>query len=268
MRKPIVSVPLILSALLALPGLAFAKDRCEHSQPRNLQLQTTGVKAVVFDIGPHDLTLEGSNGGRGSLQGRACASDAKDLERLTLTQQKVGDKLVVTLRREREGLGMSFGNHYAYLVLSGSVPDNLPVQLKVGSGDAIVTGVASRNVRGAFTAAVGSGDIDASDVGSLHVVSVGSGDTKVMRVSGASKVGSIGSGDFLLDSTQGGLEIGSIGSGDAELRDIGGDVIVGSVGSGDVDADGVRGNLTVRKTGSGSVSHSDVSGRVDTPRKH
>jgi len=270
---------LIVFTLLVLPAAAFASDRCEHSQPRNLQLDTIGVKAVVFDVGPHNLTIDGSKGAKGSLQGRACASEAKNLDRLKLTQQKVGDKLVVTLRREGELWGISFGNHYAHLVISGSVPDNLPVQLKVGSGDAAVTGVASlsadvgsgdvqaRRIRGLFSAAVGSGDIDASDVGSLHVVSVGSGDTKVQRVRGTSKVGSIGSGDFALSDTQGSVEIDSIGSGDAELRDIGGDVVVGSVGSGDVDANGVRGNLTVRKTGSGSVSHNGVSGRVDTPKR-
>ncbi len=270
---------LILFTLLLLPAAAMAEQKCEHSQPRNLQLDLAGVKAVVFDIGPHDLRIDAARGAKGALQGRACASDADALARLTLTQHKSGDKLVVKLRREGERSGIFFGNHYAYLNISGSVPDNIPVQLKVGSGDAIVSGAASlsadvgsgdvqaRRIRGQFTAAVGSGDIDAVDIGALHVLSVGSGDVTVKHVRGASKIGSIGSGDLALDNTQGRLEIGSIGSGDAEVRDIGGSIAVDSIGSGDFAAEGVRGDLVVHSTGSGSVHHSGVTGRVDLPAK-
>ena len=42
-----------------------ATTNCPHSQPRNLQLDLAGVKAVVFDIGPHDLQVNASPNARG-----------------------------------------------------------------------------------------------------------------------------------------------------------------------------------------------------------
>lgn len=268
-----------LFTLLLLPAAAFAQDRCRHSQPRTLQLELDGVKIVVFDVGPHALRIDAGKASSGSLDGRACASGENRLEELTLTQQRVGDKLVVQLRRNGRTSGIFIGNTYARLEISGTIPAHLPVQLKVGSGDAVVSGAASlsadvgsgdvqaRRIRGPFVVAVGSGDIEASQVGSLQVVSIGSGDVQVRQVGGTSKIGSIGSGDLKLEATRQGVQIGSLGSGDVELRNIGGDVVVGSIGSGDVDVDDVRGNLLVRSVGSGSARHNDVSGRIDLPKR-
>lgn len=53
--------------------------------------------------------------GAAQLGGRACASNADWLPQLTVTQQKVGDKLVVKLQRENQGLSWNMsGNSYAY----------------------------------------------------------------------------------------------------------------------------------------------------------
>lgn len=253
-----------LLALTALPLALFAgqalADQCTHSEPRNLQLDLTGVKSVMFDIGPHDLVVNGAKGAKGAIQGKACASNPDRLKQLTVTQQRVGDRLVVTAERE-DTLQINFGgNHYAYLVLNATVPDDLLVHLKVGSGDARVNGVSAlsvdvgsgdvdaRNVRGQVTADLNSGDIELDTIGSLHVLSVGSGDLTARRIKG--------------DAV-----IGSIGSGDVELRGVGGDVNADKIGSGDLDVHDVRGNLTVRRVGSGSVDHSGIAGRLDVPRE-
>ena len=45
----------VLSLLLLLPSVAFAEDQCQHSQPRNLSLDLSDVKAVVFELAQHDL---------------------------------------------------------------------------------------------------------------------------------------------------------------------------------------------------------------------
>ena len=267
-------------ALSLLSPVASAQDgKCEHSAPRNLKLDIGDARAVVFEIGPHDLRLTASPKAAGRVHGRACSSDPKSLEELTVTQSRVGDKLVVHVGRERRNVINLFGSHYAYLDLEGTVPDDVMVQLKVGSGDAWVSGasalsidtgsgdVEAKRIKGAVTAKVNSGDIALDDIGSLHALSVGSGDLVVEGVRGAVEVGSIGSGDFELDGAQGGVEIGSIGSGDGNVRDIGGDVRVGSIGSGSFDAREVRGGLTVRSVGSGSVGHSGVGGRVDVPEQ-
>lgn len=275
MPRPLIA----LLALSLLSPVAFADDhdKCEHAAQRDLKLDIGDARAVVFEIGPHDLRLSASPGAAGRVQGRACSSDPESLDELTVTQSRVGDKLVVTVGREGRSAINLFGRHYAYIDLEGTVPDDVMVQLKVGSGDARVTGasalsidtgsgdVEAKRVRGAVTAKVNSGDIVLDDIGAVKVLSIGSGDLHAGSVRGAVKIGSIGSGDFELDGAQGGVEIGSIGSGDANLDDIGGDVRVGSIGSGDVTARDVRGGLTVRSIGSGSVDHSGVAGKIELP---
>ncbi|HEY5972705.1 MAG TPA: DUF4097 family beta strand repeat-containing protein [Pseudoxanthomonas sp.] len=268
----------ILSALLMLPVAAFAQEpQCKHSQPRDLQLDLAGVKAVVFDIGPHELKLDATPNAKAAVHGKACASETKLLEQLKLTQQKSGDKLYVSAKREGSSSGIFFVSNYAYLKLAGTLPDNVAVQLKVGSGDALVTGasilsadvgsgdVEARRIRGLVAAKVGSGDIAIEDAGSLQVISIGSGDLSAKGVKGAAKVGGIGSGDFDLDGAMGNVEIDSIGSGDAKVSGVHGNVSLGSLGSGDFEARDVRGDLSVDSVGSGSVNHNGVTGQVKLP---
>jgi DUF4097 and DUF4098 domain-containing protein YvlB len=269
---------LSLSILLLAPVAAFAATpECRHSQPRDLKLDLSGVKAVVFDIANNDLRIDASPGAKAAVGGKACASDEKYLSQLKLTQRKTGDKLYVTAEREGFASGIFLGNNYSYLKLNATLPDNVMVQLKVGSGDALVTGAAAlsadvgsgdveaRRIRGLVAANVGSGDITLQDIGSLHVVSVSSGDLSARQVRGPVKVGSVASGDFELKGATGDVEIGSVGSGDAKVSDVSGNVKVASLGSGDVDVRDIRGNLTVDSKGSGSVNHGRIDGRVDVP---
>lgn len=260
---------------LSLPAMA---DECRHSAPRNLDLDLAGAKTVMFEVGSNKLRLDAVSGNTGSLQGRACAAGADLLQGLTLTQRREGDKLVVTLKDDRP-LRISFGSSYSYLDIGGTVPDNVLVQVKVGSGDAWVTGASSlsadvgsgdveaKRIKGPVTAKVGSGDIVLRDIGSLRVLSIGSGDLEAEGVRGDVKVGSIGSGDFKLDRAGGRVELGSIGSGSADIARAGGLVEVDSIGSGDLDVVDSTGGLTVRSVGSGDVEHRNVSGPIDIPRK-
>lgn len=275
MRKSLIPL------LFLLPAAAFAASpECKYSQPRDLQLDLRGIKTVVFDIGSHELLIESAPGAKPSLQGMACASVEKRLQELVLTQRKAGDKLLISASLEGSFNGLFLGNNYAYMKLSSSLPDTINVQLKVGSGDATVSGapvlsidvgsgdVQARNIRGLVAATVGSGDIALEDIGSLHVVSVSSGDLSASKVRGPAKVGSIGSGDFELKGASGDVEIGSVGSGDAQVSGISGSVRVGSLGSGDVEVRDIRGDLTVSSVGSGSVDQSQVDGRVSVDGDH
>ncbi|QWP75185.1 DUF2807 domain-containing protein [Lysobacter sp. K5869] len=244
---------LLCAALLS--GTACAADRCENAQPRSLALDLKGVKAVVFDIGSDDLVIEGGTGAPG-ISGRACASNAADLPGLTLSQRREGDKLVVTAEHAKR-LGLNFNGQY-HMQLHANVPQDLRVQLKVGSGDATVKNVAAlsadvnsgdiqiSNVRGLTVAAVGSGDIGLRDIGPLQIVALGSGDLKARNVGGDVKVGTVGSGDVELDQVAGSVSVERIGSGDLEVGD-------------------VRGDLRVARVGSGSVRHRGVTGKVDVP---
>ena len=271
-------VPLALLLLAAAAAPAFADD-CAHSAPRSLDLDFAGVKSVRFDVGPHKLRVDAGAGAGGTVGGRACASDPGYLERLRVTQERSGDKLVVRLQRDENWGGLTLGKRYAYLQLDAKVPDDVLVQLDVGSGDAWATGASAlsadvgsgdvdvRRTRGRVTVKVGSGDVTVEDAGALHVLSVGSGDVEATNVRGDTEVGSIGSGDFSLAQGGGDVRIGSIGSGDADVERISGSVTVDSIGSGDLNVEQVTGSLTLRSKGSGDVSHSGVGGKVDIPRK-
>lgn len=280
MRIPFTASSLLLAGALLAPFAAQAQDtHCKHSEPRQLALDVAGVKAVVFDIGPNELKLDAAPGAAAGVQGRACASRADALPGLKLTQERSGDKLLVRAFREGQFSGIFLGDTYAYQNLTATLPDTVTVQLKVGSGEAAVSGapilsvdvgsgeVVARNIRGLVAASVGSGDVELHDIGQLNVISVGSGDLKAHGVRGAAKVGSVGSGDFEGTSIDGSVEIGSIGSGDATLHAVKGDVSVGSVGSGDFEARDVGGALRARSVGSGSVRHDGVRGTVDIPTR-
>ncbi|GGD53317.1 hypothetical protein [Pseudoxanthomonas indica] len=275
-RKKFVT---LASLGLLSPLTALATQPCANSAPRTLALDLAGVKAVVFEVESHDLRLNASAGAKGQITGRACAYDAKALEELTVTQARQGDKLLVKLHRAGPTFKL-FGDHYAYLDVTGSLPDNLPVQLIVGSGDAEISGAAIvsadvgsgdarvRNTRGLVAAEVGSGDIEVDDAGSLKVITIGSGDIESHGIRGSVDVGDIGSGDFDLERGTGDVRIKSIGSGNATLSGVGGQVWVGSIGSGDVDVRDVRGGLKVDKIGSGGVRHTGVAGEVSLPKNH
>lgn len=270
---------LALAAGLALPFAAGAQaPHCRHAEPRQLQLDLAGAKTILFEIGRHTLRLDAVAGADGALQGRACASGAGLLDGLVLAQRRDGDKLVVTLAEDRPR-GFSLGRRYAYLDIAGSVPDGVLVQLKVGSGDARLSGAAAasadvgsgdvelRNIRGRVTAKVGSGDLGIEDAGALEVLSLGSGDLVARRLAGPVRVGSVGSGDLELQGVDGPVEIGAIGSGDVSVADVRGSVTVGSLGSGDLDVRNVRGDLRLRAKGSGDVDHDGVTGAVELPRR-
>ncbi|WP_185817427.1 GIN domain-containing protein [Xanthomonas theicola] len=268
-----------LCALLLVPALALADD-CKFSEPRNLKLDLAGVKKVVFDAQQNTLKLAGAgaSGGAFELRGRACASDADTPKQLTLRQRRDGDTLTVTLQHEGTLRGISLGNRYAYLDIAGSVPSSLPLQLRLGSGDADIGGVASldaavgsgdlhaHGVRGLVSATLGSGDIQLRDIGGLNLPTLGSGDLKASQIGGEVKIGTVGSGDLTVHGVRGGVQIDSIGSGDAQLRDVSGSVAVQSIGSGDLDVSDVGGKLTVQRAGSGDVHHSGVRGSVDVPK--
>jgi len=259
--------------------VALADEHCRFSQPKALELELAGAKAVVFEVNSHDLKLQASPGARAALSGRACASSQELLGQLSLTQEKVGDKLVVRLQRESRGMNINFGSSYAWLDIGGTLPDEVMVQLKVGSGDASLAGaqamsadvgsgdVKARDIRGLATAAVGSGDIELDGVGALHVVSIGSGDVRVDGVRGDARIGSIGSGDLELRDVQGNVDIASIGSGDVDIGAVRGAVSLGTLGSGDLRVRDA-GSLRVQRTGSGSVDHSGIRGAVELPKKH
>lgn len=269
-----------LAALLAsaaiLPIPTFASD-CAHVRNIDLALDLAGVDAVSFEVNSHDLRVRVEQGAGATLEGRACASSESALAGLEVVHRRNGDTLEVRLESGDGSAWNLFGNRYARLDVTVTLPRGLPVRVDVGSGDARVVGVPTlqgavgsgdlqaTDIDGGVEVSVGSGDVGLEDIGALRVGSIGSGDVTAARVRGDATVGSIGSGGFDLYGAGGDVEVGSVGSGDAGLHNVEGSVRVGSVGSGDIEVTGVRGDLVVRGIGSGEIEHRGVGGRVDLP---
>jgi hypothetical protein len=270
---------LALLSLFLLPSLALADEHCKFQAPQKYDFDLAGVHTLVFDLGHHDMHLNGTGAVGGvEVRGRGCASSEELLKSLRVTQQREGDRLVVKAEGDDDVRFGLFGEHYAWLDLQVRIPDGIAVQVDSGSGDVEVGTVASldaslgsgdlkvHGVKGAFSARTGSGDIDATDVGSLHAESLGSGDLNVGTVHGDASVGNVGSGDIGIDGVEGNVDVGNVGSGDVTLHHVKGSVQVGAVASGDVEARDIGGDLTVRSVGSGDVDYHDVRGKVSLPR--
>ena len=116
---------------------------------------------------------------------------------------------------------------------------------RFGGLDRLAGGVHVSKIDGPFALSVGSGDVDANDVGSLDAGSIGSGDLKVNGVRGDARVGSIGSGDVTLRNVSNNVRVDTLGSGDLVIRDVQGDLTVGAKGSGDISHSGVKGKVSV-----------------------
>lgn len=250
---------LFIVAVLYAPFAAFAAGSCKFEAPRNLQADLAGVRSVQVDVNSRDLHLIGGTSTKGlSLAGRACASEQAALERLTVTQHREGDQLLIEIGGNRSGSGFSlFGDSETSIDVTVNLPATMPVTVRVGSGDADVRGVQElrstvgsgdlhvHQVAGQFATSVGSGDVEASDIGSLQLDSVGSGDFKADGIKGDANIGSIGSGDATLGHVGGSVHADTLGSGDLTVRDVGGDFSLGAKGSGDVGHSGVKGKVSV-----------------------
>lgn len=272
-----ILLPLLGCALL--PITALASEPCQFSAAQNLSLDLNGAKGVIFDVGAQDLQLTSSASGNGRLQGRACASNQELLSTLSVTQRREGDQLVVRMERKQGLLNFNLGSSYARIELRGALPASLPVRVRLGSGDATVTGAPSlgatigsgdlsaSNIAGAVSLTVGSGDVVLSRIGSLQLDALGSGDVSARGISGAARIGNVGSGDVKLEQVGGGVDIGNVGSGDIQLVGVGGNVSLRALGSGELQVRDVAGNLSASSVGSGDVHHSGVRGQVQLPRK-
>lgn len=244
--------------LLLAPLAAYAADDCRYQAPRNLQLDLAGVRGVQIEVNSYDLHVKGAPGARQLLvNGRACASEQSLLENLQITQRREGDQLIIELGGQNAFSFHLLGSYSANLEANVQLPPELPVTVRVGSGDASVDGVQRlqssvgsgglhvSNIAGAFGTSVVSGGVDASAVGSLHAGSVSSGELKVSGIKGDAQVGSIGSGDVTLRDVGGSVHADTLGSGDLSVHDVGGDLSLGAKGSGDVNRSGVKGKVSV-----------------------
>ncbi len=282
-----------LAALLPLAAHAESHTCSKYSEPRSLTLDLNGVKEIVFDVGSSELNL--TTGSPTSVQGKACASDPRLLKGLTLTQQRAGDKLIVT---EKEDNGWHLGSYSTSLEVTAVIPANLAVGVNVDSGEATVHGLPSlgatvssgelnaSDIAGNVVVTVSSGEAEIENVGTVKSAGVSSGELKLKQVNGAVHVRRVSSGELAISGAKGDVTIDSVSSGEASLENIGGSVDIGDIGSGEAELDTVggnvhadsvssgelkvkhvKGNLSVGAVSSGSVDYHDVAGQVSVPKQ-
>ncbi len=270
---------LILSSLLLTAGAACASE-CAFEEPRNLDINAAGLRAVEAKLTSSDLRVEGVPGlTRIEVRGRACASEKGRLSGITLEQSRDGDALVLTPHQTDVQHFSMFGSSYAYLDIDVRLPPALAMRVRSTSGDVIAQHLASLDfsshsgdlqvdhVDGPLIVDVHSGDVKASDIGSLDVQHSGSGDIQAEKVRGDVHIGRVGSGDLNFSGVGKGVHVESVGSGDVTVRSAGGTVQVDSIGSGDVTANDIGGDLIVKSAGSGDVHHSNVKGKINIPKQ-
>jgi DUF4097 and DUF4098 domain-containing protein YvlB len=266
-------------ALLVVAGAAGA-DPCRYSAPRNVSLDAAALKSLLLNLSATDTHVRGVAGlSEIEVRGTACASNPQWLDDLKIDTSRSGPQATVTVRTGKHDESFSlFGfSRYAYMKLSVSVPPQLAVSLRSGSGDVIADSLQSLDfhsgsgdlkayqIAGALALQVGSGDVDAHSVGSVELRSTGSGDVTVSDIRGDVQAGHAGSGDLHFSDVRGGVSVGSVGSGDVRLESVGGNIQVDRIGSGDLVVDGVTGNLQVGANGSGDVTYHGVKGTVRVP---
>ena len=271
---------LSLLFLAPLASVASAADNCKFTAQRDFDVDAAGLKTLALQLASTDAHVEGVAGlTKIEVRGRACASQQDWLDKLTVSQQRSGDRLVVTPHEEHDGMNWSIsGSNYAWIDLRVRVPAALAIDIQSASGDADVRDVAAldfksasgdlhvESIAKAFGAEVASGDIEGKDVGSLDLRRTASGDIRLRNVRGDARIGNVGSGDITLEHVDGGVEIGSVGSGDLNVSHVARDVRVNSIGSGDMSVEDVGGDFVVRSRGSGDLHQHGVRGKVDVPK--
>ncbi len=249
---------LVAAAVTAMP----LRADCIGEEKRQAAVNAAGIKSVRIIGRSGTLLVQGKPGlGQIRAHGTACASSRQLAGDIKLDVRRNGAELTVEALIPEDGAGGSiwpFGiGRYAQLNLTVELPDNLPVVVIDGSGEAWIRNVASANVRD------GSGALEISNVrGNLRVVD-GSGSMEVRNVSGNVDIED-GSGSIDVIDVGGTVTLDD-GSGSMTIINVRGSVIVESDGSGSIDVSNVGGDFIVRNDGSGSVTHDGVRGQVRIP---
>lgn len=228
-------------ALLAIPLLiaaSAARADCDHTAPRRLTANAAGATRVVVTGKAGSLRVAGHRAADVTASGTACTSDRDFLDRINLVARRDGSDLVVeAVIPERV---MVFGWMEARLDFEVGVPENLPVVVRDGSGEARIENVASAEI------VDGSGELEIRGIRGNLEVTDGSGQIDIRDVGG----------NVTIDD----------GSGSIEVSHVGGSVIVRVDGSGGIDVDDVKGDFIVERDGSGGVDFQRVKGKVSIPR--
>lgn len=254
MRNEFVGVALLACLMLGQPALA---QRCEHSRDISLTIDATGLSLAVIVAEAGELVIEGGDRDQIVIEGRACASDASRLEKMSV-KTNAGDNRI-SIETEIPDSWSWTGSRYAYIDLHIHVPTSMAIRVDDGSGNVVIRDVASVDLED------GSGDIKISGIVGDVTIDDGSGDMDLGSIGGEVWVND-GSGNINIDEV-GSVVIDDDGSGNIDIDGVRGSVMVHSDGSGGIWVASVGGDFTVQDDGSGGIRHRDVAGEVKIPEQ-
>ena len=228
----------------------------DDTASRNATVNAAGARRIDVEAHAGDLRIEGRAGiTEVRVRGVARASDPDDLEDIKLIADRSGD--VVRIRADIPD--HSWGNRWRALDMVIEVPDNIPLDVEDGSGNAEFIGTAALELDD------GSGNITIRDAKGLVRVEDGSGNIEIDKTTGDIEIED-GSGEIDIRDVQGSVIISEDGSGNIDVRGVSGAVRVRDDGSGGITAEDVGGDFVVESDGSGGVRHRNVKGTVRVPR--
>lgn len=235
------------------PRVLYTPD---DTATRNATVNAAGARRIDVEAQAGSLRIEGRSGiTEVRVRGVARASDAGDLDDIKLIADRNGD--VVRIRADIPD--NSWGNRYRALDLVIEVPDNIPLDVEDGSGDAEFVAV------GALDLNDGSGEITIRDAKGMVRVEDGSGGVEIEKVTGDVEIDD-GSGEIRIRDVQGSVLIDEDGSGSIDARGVTGAFRVRDDGSGSINAEDVGGDLVVESDGSGGVRYRNVKGSIRVPK--
>jgi hypothetical protein len=250
---------LLIGPLLVLAGSASANifDNCQYTAPRSVNAATAGVSRIVIIGRAGSLRVNGRAGaGEVRATGTACVSGRALLDQTQLVAQRSGSEL----RIEAVVAGDTGMFQHASLDFEVSLPNNIPVTVRDGSGELWISNTAE------LTVDDGSGALEIRDVAGNLDVTDGSGEMTITHVTGDVRIVDE-SGSITVEHVGGSVTIPSDSSGSVDIHDVKRNVTIESKGSGSVFVADVGGDFHVGHKGSGGVSYERVAGHVEVPSR-
>ena len=244
-----------LVLVLIAPLTTAAQGRCEVRREVDRQLDAAGLDGVLIEAEAGSLEVVGADIDRVRVRGVLCASDddvAAD-SRLILERRQDAAWIEADLADATGG----WRGGYVRMDLTVEMPRSLAADIRDGSGEIFVSGIAAVRVDD------GSGELTIENVPGQVIIVDGSGEIRVANVGGVEI--DDGSGEIDVSGVAGNVFITEDGSGSIEIRDVTGDVRIAEDGSGSILVIGVGGDFILEEDGSGSVRYRDVQGRVSVP---
>jgi hypothetical protein len=261
---------LIAVASVVAP-LSVRAQGCLFSAERNKNVDVANIDRVVIAAGAGSLRVTGKSGARQvQASGKACASSQDILAQIDIKVRTDGRVLRV------EAVLPELRNDDAYLDLTVTLPDNLPVQAADSSGDAELRALKEltildssgdlviADIAGLARVQDSSGDVRLEQAGSVDLQD-SSGDVVIRQVKNDVEIPSDSSGNLTIDDVGGAVRIVADSSGDIRVSQVRGNVEVVADSSGDITAREIGGDFTVSSDTSGSIDHENVKGRVELP---